>query len=104
MFVRTRHKQVLVIFPLVGILLVLISYSITSVLSTAKLTKPGRLYNRIGRPKVARRDSQNMPVVYMGGGFLNCGGPLIPDQCSLRPFSYSTSYTQQGFDVAGTVR
>jgi hypothetical protein len=85
------------LLPLIGILL-LLSYSMTTFLQP-ELFKFGRR-KELG---TARPDTQGDPVLYVTDGILDCGGPLIADQCSLRPVSYSTSYTRQAFDVAETL-
>jgi hypothetical protein len=93
-----RRKAILILLPLVGILL-LFSYSMTAFLHP-ELFKFGRPMKGLG---TARRHAQGDPVLYVTDGILDCGGPLIADQCSLRPVSYSTSYTRQAFDVAETL-
>jgi len=48
-----------------------------------------------------RQDILYFPQIYVANGILNCGGPLVPDKCSLcSPTSFSLSTTQQVLSIA----
>lgn len=50
-------------------------------------------------PSIYRRDTVSFPAVYVGQGFLNCGAPLVSDQCSTYPLNYSASMGQITFSI-----
>src|SRR5271154_1561412 len=52
-----------------------------------------------GSSKIYGRDTSNFPVLYVGQGLLDCGAPLVMDQCSTYPLNYSISTGQQTFSI-----
>jgi hypothetical protein len=49
--------------------------------------------------KIYGRDTSHFPVIYVGQGLLDCGAPLVTDQCSTYPLNYSISTGQQTFSI-----
>jgi hypothetical protein len=49
--------------------------------------------------KIYGRDTSNFPAIYVGQGLLDCGAPLVMDQCSTYPLNYSISTGQQTFSI-----
>src|SRR5579859_687563 len=50
-------------------------------------------------PNLKVRDTNSFPMIYVGQGLVDCGAPLIKDQCSAYPVNYSITTGQQTFAV-----
>lgn len=50
-------------------------------------------------PNLKVRDTNSFPMIYVGQGLVDCGAPLIKDQCSTYPVNYSITTGQQTFAV-----
>ena len=60
---------------------------------------PSHLNNNPPSFQVSKRDATMFPAIYLDRGLLNCGAPLVKDQCSAYPLNYSTTVAQQTFSV-----
>jgi hypothetical protein len=50
-------------------------------------------------PNLKVRAATSFPIIYVGQGLVDCGAPLVKDQCSTYPVNYSITTGQQTFAV-----